>query len=99
VTDLLRTPEGVVSITPSALIRLAVHAAEQVDGARVRRPRRGVRVQIEDDRARVALELAARHGVALPELARSVQEHVADALRSMLEVEVDAVDVSVEEVD
>jgi uncharacterized alkaline shock family protein YloU len=89
----------VVSITPAALSRLAVHAAEQVDGARVRRPRRGVRIQIEDDRARVALELAVRHGVALPELARSVQEHVADALRSMLEVEVDAIDVTVEEVD
>jgi len=98
VTELLRTDDGAVSISPAALSRLAVQAAEQVDGARVRRRRRGVRVQVEADRARVALELSVRHGAVVPELTRSVQERVTEALRTMLEVEVDAVEVSVEEV-
>ncbi len=97
-TELLRTDDGAVSISPAALSRLAVQAAEQVDGARVRRRRRGVRVQVEADRARVALELSVRHGAVVPELTRSVQERVTEALRTMLEVEVDAVEVSVEEV-
>ncbi len=97
-TELLRTDDGAVSISPAALSRLAVQAAEQVDGARVRRRRRGVRVQVEADRARVALELSVRHGAVVPELTRSVQERVPEALRTMLEVEVDAVEVSVEEV-
>jgi uncharacterized alkaline shock family protein YloU len=98
VTELLRTDDGAVSISSAALSRLAVQAAEQVDGARVRRRRRGVRVQVEADRARVALELSVRHGAVVPELTRSVQERVTEALRTMLEVEVDAVEVSVEEV-
>ena len=97
-TELLRTDDGAVSISAAALSRLAVQAAEQVDGARVRRRRRSVRVQVDADRARVALELAVRHGAVMPELARSVQERVAEALRTMLEVEVDGVEVSVEEV-
>jgi uncharacterized alkaline shock family protein YloU len=98
VTELLRTDDGAISISPAALSRLAVQAAEQVDGARVRRRRRSVRVQVEADRARVTLELSVRHGAVLPELTRSVQERVTEGLRTMLEVEVDAVEVSVEEV-
>jgi uncharacterized alkaline shock family protein YloU len=98
VTELLRTDDGAVSISAAALSRLAVQAAEQVEGARVRRRRRSVRVQVDADRARVSLELTVRHGAVMPELARSVQERVAEALRTMLEVEVDGVAVSVEEV-
>jgi uncharacterized alkaline shock family protein YloU len=49
--------------------------------------------------ARVELELAARFGVALPDLARTVQERVADALGTMVELEVEAVDVSIEELE
>jgi uncharacterized alkaline shock family protein YloU len=98
VTELLRTDDGAVSISPAALNRLAVQAAEQVEGARVRRRRRSVRVQVDADQARVSLELTVRHGAVMPELARSVQERVAEALRTMLEVEVDAVEVTVEEV-
>ena len=96
-SELARTEHGAISISSSALTRLVVRAAEQVDGARVLRPRRGLRVQIESGSAQVALELAVRRGVVLPDAAHAVQERVAEALRTMLEVEIAAVDVSVEE--
>jgi uncharacterized alkaline shock family protein YloU len=99
VTELARTDAGSISVTSAALTRLVVHAAESVDGARVRRPRRGLHVEVGAGHARVTLELAARRGVVLPELARDVQERVASALEAACEVAVDAVDVSVEEVD
>jgi uncharacterized alkaline shock family protein YloU len=98
VSELVRTSSGTISITSGALTQLVVRAAESVDGARVRRPRRGLRVELAPGHARVALELTARRGVVLPELARDVQERVAEALETMCEVAVDAVDVSVEEV-
>ena len=47
----------------------------------------------------MALELRVRYGLVLPELARSVQERVAEALTRMCVVEVEAVDVVVEELD
>jgi uncharacterized alkaline shock family protein YloU len=98
VTELLRTEAGAISISPGALSQLVVRAAETVDGARVRRPRRGLQIEVAGGRARVAVELVARRGVVLPDLARAVQEEVAVALETMCEVLVDAVDVSVEEV-
>ena len=60
-----------------------IAAAELVDGARVRRPRRGLDVIVTDGSARVELELAARYGAVLPELAREVQANVTDALRDV----------------
>jgi uncharacterized alkaline shock family protein YloU len=89
---------GSITVTPSALAGLVVNAAESVDGAEVRRGRRRLEVDVADGHAHVRLELSARYGVVLPQLARDVQERVADALSSMCRVEVDAVDVSVEEV-
>jgi uncharacterized alkaline shock family protein YloU len=97
VTELERTAQGSVSISPVALQKLVVQVAEQVEGAHVRHPRRTLRIQVEAGKARVSLELAARRGAVLPELAADVQSRVTAALRGMLEVEVDAVDVSVEE--
>ena len=44
------------------------------------------------------LELGARYGVPLPELARTVQERVADALGQVSGLEVERVDVVLEEV-
>ena len=49
--------------------------------------------------ARVELELAVAFGSVLPEVARDVQERVADALGTMCGVNVTAVDVTVEELD
>jgi uncharacterized alkaline shock family protein YloU len=86
-----------VKVTDGALTQIVVRAAEAVDGARVRRPRRKVDVAIENGRARVDLELAVAYGKVLPEVARDVQREVADALTRMCDVSVDAVDVSVEE--
>jgi uncharacterized alkaline shock family protein YloU len=90
---------GTVTVTPGALTQIVVGAAEPVAGARVRRRRRGLDVTIADGRACVQLELAARYGVVLPELARDVQERVAEALGAMCGVDVERVDVSVEELD
>jgi uncharacterized alkaline shock family protein YloU len=89
--------EGTVSITSSALGRAVAAAAETVDGVRVRRPRRGIDLTISGARAHVSLVLAARHGLVLPEAARSVQERVAAALESTIGLG-STVDVTVEEV-
>jgi uncharacterized alkaline shock family protein YloU len=90
---------GSITVTASALAELVVRAAEAVDGAEVRRGRRRLDIDVADGRARVRLELSARYGVVLPQLARDVQERVTDALAAMCRVEVDGVDVSVEAVE
>ena len=90
---------GTITVTPAALQQLVVHAAEAVDGARVRRGRRRIEVEIADGRGRVDLELTARYGAVLPELAEEVQGRVADALVTMCGVDAVQVDVSVEDVE
>ena len=90
---------GRITVTDGVLDRLVVVAAERVDGARARRPRRGLDLQIEDGHVRVALELTVQHGRVLPEVARAVQASVADALRTMCGLEVVAVDLHVEELE
>jgi uncharacterized alkaline shock family protein YloU len=90
-------PAGSITVPAATLTRIVVRAAERVDGARVRRPRRGVEVDVADGAARVSLQLAARYGVVLPELARNVQSEVREALEAMCGVDVRSVDVSVEE--
>jgi uncharacterized alkaline shock family protein YloU len=92
-------PGGTIRIEGDALAALVVAAAEHVDGARVRRPRRGLSVTIAEGRARVELELAVRYGTSLPELGASVQQAVSEALRRSAGLEVDAVDVSIEELE
>ena len=88
-----------VTISDHALAQVVARAAEGIDGARVRRPRRRVDVELENGHARVNLELTLVYGSVLPEVARSVQMEVADALARMCDVVVDAVDVSVEELE
>lgn len=92
-------PRGEIRIEGDALSALVVAAAERVDGARVRRPRRGLDVSVDQGRARVELELAARYGRVLPDLGRDVQASVASALRGCAGLDVAAVDVSIEELD
>ena len=89
---------GSIRIEGDALAGLVVTAAEQVAGARVRRPRRGLDVSVSDGSAHVEVELAARYGVVLPELARAVQRSVAGALRESAGLE-SRVDVAVEELE
>jgi uncharacterized alkaline shock family protein YloU len=90
---------GTITITHAALTQIVVRSAERADGARVRRPRRGLEIDLDNGHARVELELAARFSVALPDLAREVQERVSGALEGMCGLTVDAVDVSVEELE
>ena len=96
---MVRGPEGSITVAPGTLGRLVVQAAELVDGARVRRPRRGLDIELADGRARVSVELAARFGTVLPDVAAEVQEQVAAALERMCDVDVSAVDVTICEVD
>ena len=91
--------QGDVRIEGDALAGLVLTAAQLVDGARARRPRRGLDVSVADGSVKVELELAARYGSALPELARAVQQSVADALRTSAGLTVERVDVSIEELD
>ena len=95
----MRTLAPDVKVTDGALTQIVVRAVDGVDGARVRRPRRKVTIAIEDGYARVDLELTVAYGMVLPVVARDVQREVADALGRMCHLAVDAVDVSVEELD
>ena len=92
----LAGPEGTVTITPAALEHLVVQAAQSVEGARVRRPKRSVEVGHSEGRASVAFELIVE-GV-VPDVASAVQERVAESLAAASGLEVESVDVSVEEV-
>ena len=92
-------PLGRIELPGATLAALVATAAEQVEGARVRRPRRGLDVSVEDGTARIELELAAPYGSVLPGLARSVQTSVAAAVTQATGLEVAAVDVSIEELD
>jgi len=91
--------EGTVTVTAGVLSHVVVAAAETVDGARVRRGRRGLDVDVGEGTARVELELAVRYGDVLPVVAEEVQRRVRAALRDMCALETSAVDVSVEELD
>jgi uncharacterized alkaline shock family protein YloU len=91
--------EGTITVTPSALAGLVIQAAEAVDGVQVRRGRRRLDVDVALREASVRLELSARYGLVLPDVARDVQERVADALVTMCAVRIGSVDVSVEEVE
>jgi len=95
----MRTPDGTITVPPAAMQRLVVAAAESVDGARVRRPRRSLALSVTRDRTEVSLELVAREGAVLPELAAAVQERVASALTAATGLRVARVDVAVEEID
>jgi uncharacterized alkaline shock family protein YloU len=89
--------DGTVTVTDAALAQLVHTAAEQVDGVRVRRRRTAI--AIEGGGAHVELELTVAFGRVLPDAARAVQERVSSALGTMCGVTVNAVDVTVEELD
>lgn len=93
-----RTREGSITVTAGAQHEIVRQAVERV-GARLHRARRGLDIELAEGGARVGLELTARMGIVLPELACRIQESVAEALREMCGVEVNAVDVSIEELE
>lgn len=98
-TYVVRNDGGTITVADAVLTAIVVQSAESVDGTRVRRARRKLGVELDGKRARVELELAVAYGKVLPEVARDVQVRVTDALKQMCELEVSAVDVSVEELD
>jgi uncharacterized alkaline shock family protein YloU len=100
VTDplVLHGPGGSITVPPAVLAQLVVTAAQSVQGARVRRPRRSVEVLHGDGHASVSLRLAVRYGDSVPGLARAVQERVADAIAGSCGLQVGRVDVTVEDV-
>jgi uncharacterized alkaline shock family protein YloU len=89
--------EGTISVPAATLAQIVARAVGQVNGARVRRPRRNVDVGIAGTSAIVSLRLVARYGVVLPELAEGVQREVATALTQMCGLEARTVDVAIEE--
>jgi uncharacterized alkaline shock family protein YloU len=93
-----RGPEGSITVTAGALTRLIAHAAKEVEGVRVRRPKRAVEVTWDTGRASVSLRLLARYGEPLPALAHAVQERVAAAVAGVSGAEVDRVDVEIAEI-
>jgi uncharacterized alkaline shock family protein YloU len=100
VTDplVVRGPEGAITVASAALERLVVAAAESVEGARVRRPKRSVEVAHGAGRASVSFALAVEQGVPVPQLALAVQKQVAAAAAAISGLEIDKVDVFVEEI-
>ena len=93
-----RGPEGTTTVTAGALTELVARAARGVEGVHLRRPKRSVEITHGDGTAAVSLELGAEFGVPLPELARTVQERVVDALAQVSGLEVEHVDVLLEEI-
>ncbi len=90
---------GSVRLSEAALAEIVRRAVESVEGARLRKGRRRLGVELQPGRARAELQLAVAYGRILPAVSASVQARVADALSRMFEVEVEAVDVTVEQLD
>jgi uncharacterized alkaline shock family protein YloU len=90
---------GSVRVSEVALTQIVRQAVASVDGARLRKWRRRLGVELEDGRARAELRLAVAYGKVLPDVAAAVQEQVADALARTFDVEVEKVDVTIEELE
>ena len=96
---LVQESGGSVRVSEAALTEIVRRAVSSVDGARLCKGRRRLGVELQDGRARAELQLAVACGRVLPEVSAAVQERVADALACMCDVEVEAVDVTVEELE
>ena len=94
---LTKADDGTVRVSEAAVAQIVGGAVSSVEGARLRKGRRRLDLELAEGHARATLELAVAYGLFLPDVARLVQERVRDALARMFEVEVDAVDVSVVE--
>jgi uncharacterized alkaline shock family protein YloU len=90
---------GSVRVSEVALAEIVRRAVASVEGARLRKGRRRLGVELQDGRARADLQLAVAYGRVLPEVSAAVQERVADSLGRMCDVEVEAIDVTVVELE
>jgi uncharacterized alkaline shock family protein YloU len=93
----LHEQAGTIAVPAATLTRIVVHAAELAEGARVRRPRRGVAVEVAGTSASVSLQLSVRYGAVITDVAEAVQARVRTALEQMCGVKVRRVDIAVEE--
>lgn len=94
---------GQASISAEILARYAADAAREVEGVRGLAdsplPRRhAVRVTGSNGAVRVELHLVTEWGASIPAVGRAVQERVREYLRSMADVEPEAVHVVVDSV-
>jgi len=94
---------GQASISTEILARYAADAAREVEGVRglADRPlprRQAVRVTGANGAVRVELHLVLEWGASIPQVGRLVQERVREYLRSMADVEPEAVHVVVDAV-
>jgi uncharacterized alkaline shock family protein YloU len=96
---LLQESGGSVRVSEAALTEIVRRAVASVEGARLRKGRRRLGVELDHGHARAELQLAVVYGRVLPEVSAAVQERVAGALARMFDVEVTAVDVTVVELD
>jgi uncharacterized alkaline shock family protein YloU len=94
---LVQESGGSVRVSEAALSEIVRRAVASVEGARLRKGRRRLGVELEGGRARADLRLVVAYGRVLPEVSAAVQGRVADALARMCDVEVEAVHVTVEE--
>jgi uncharacterized alkaline shock family protein YloU len=88
---------GSVRVSEAGLSDIVRQAVASVEGARLRKGRRRLGVELEDGHARAELQLVVTYGRVLPAICAAVQERVAEALARMCDVEVEAVHVTVEE--
>lgn len=92
----MKTLADGIRVTDAVLTQIVVRAAESVGGVRVKRPKRHLEVEVTAGEARVSLDLTVDHGTVIPDAARAVQDRVAGALGTMLDVRVRNVDINVE---
>lgn len=90
---------GSVRLSEAALAQIVGGAVGQVEGARLRKGRRRLALELAEGHASAQLEVVVAYGRVLPDVARSVQQRVADALARMCDVEVDEVAITVVELD
>ncbi|MDX6508696.1 MAG: hypothetical protein QOG81_448 [Gaiellaceae bacterium] len=95
--------EGHAGIGSEILARYAGDAAREVPGVRglvesTLHRHRGVRVTSEEGRVSIELHLEADWGASIPELGRGVQRRVREYLARMTDVDLVAVDVTIDEI-
>jgi uncharacterized alkaline shock family protein YloU len=95
--------EGHAVISSEILASYAGDAAREVPGVcglveSTLHRHRGVRVTSEDGRVSIELHLEVDWGVSIPELGRGVQRRVREYLARMTDVDLAAVNVTIEEI-
>ena len=78
---------GRIELPSAALASLVVRAAESVPGVRVRRPRRGLEIAVDGDRAAVQVGVVGPLDGVLPDVGVRVQRSIADALRASVSLD------------